>query len=211
MALLAGAVVLLVLGHAIPSAPPVRRALLGALGRAGFYTLYSLTSLALLMLVIVAYRAADPGVWLYTRNDLAPLLAILLMPLALFLIVGRLTTPARTPPIGIDRLTSAPGSVGALVWASLHLLNLGGGRQVILFAGMAAIALIALIKNHMVAAPERKRAGWLPAFGILSGREKLVWQEIGWWRAALTLVLYASLLWLHPLVFGRDPLLAAGF
>jgi uncharacterized membrane protein len=161
--------------------------------------------------VIVAYRAADPGVWLYTRPAFAPLLAVLLMPFALLLIVGRLTTTVATPPVGIDRLTSVPGSTGALIWALLHLLNLGGGRQVVLFTGMAAIALLALIKHHSLALPERRRVGWIPALGVLRGRERLVWREIGWWRLALALLLYAGLLWLHPLVFGRDPLLAAGF
>lgn len=210
MVLLAGAVVLLVLGHAVTSAPAVRRTLLARLGRAGFYALYSFVSIALLILVVASYRAADPGVWLYTRPSFAPLLAVVLMPVALFLIVGRLTTPASTPPTGIDRLTSVPGSTGALLWALLHLLNLGSARQVILFTGMAAIALIALIKNHRIAPPARKRAGWIPALAILAGHERLVGAEIGWWRLALTLVLYAVLLWLHPLVFGRDPLLAAG-
>jgi hypothetical protein len=41
---------------------------------------------------------------------------------------------------------------------------------------------------------------------ILSRRERLVWREIGWWRVGVALLVYASLLYLHPIIIGRDPL-----
>ena len=46
----------------------------------------------------------------------------------------------------------------------------------------------------------------VPFAAILSGRSKLDWRGIGWWRPLLGLVLYAALLHLHLLAFGVSPL-----
>ena len=99
-----------------------------------------------------------------------------------------------------------PGSLGVLLWALLHLLNLGEARAVVVFAGLAVMTLIALLKNLAVAGPAYRAVGWLPFAAIVRGQETLRWAEIGWWRLGLALLVYASLLYLHPIVIGRDPL-----
>ena len=45
------------------------------------------------------------------------------------------------------RLSAAPGSLAVLLWALLHLLNLGEARQVVVFSGMVLIAGAALVRN----------------------------------------------------------------
>lgn len=209
MAQLAGALVLLILSHAIPSAPKVRERLLSTFGRAGFYAGYSAISLLTLALVIVAYRDA-PWVWLYTPPAGARWLAVLLMPLAVFLVVGRLTTSPGPEPAGVYRITAVPGSLGILLWASLHLLNLGAAHQVLLFGAFAAIALLALIKNLRQAPPAFRRIGAVTFLAMVTERERLVWREIGWWRLVVALAGYGLLLGLHPLVIGLDPLAGLG-
>ena len=162
--------------------PQTRANLIEALGRRVFMALYSAVSLAALVLVVWSYRAADPGIWLYSPPIEAKTFTVLAMPIPLFLLVGRLTTPARSAePIGIYRITAVPGSLSVLLWTLLHLAALLGAWQVvILFAGMAAIALFALVKNWRTATPARRQAGILPFAGIIRGRERLVWSEIGW-------------------------------
>jgi uncharacterized membrane protein len=71
---------------------------------------------------------------------------------------------------------------------------------------MSSIALFALIKNWRATDPAHRQAGMLPFSGIVRGRERLVWKEIGWGRLLLALVLWAGLLLLHPVVIGPDPL-----
>jgi uncharacterized membrane protein len=187
--------------------PQTRANLIEALGRRVFMTLYSAVSLAALILVVWSYRAADPGIWLYSPPIESKTFTVLAMPIPLFLLVGRLTTPARSAePIGIYRITAVPGSLSVLLWTLLHLAALGGARQVIVFAGMAAIALFALVKNWRTANPARRQAGILPFAGIIRGRERLVWSEIGWGRLLLTLALWTALLVLHPVVIGPNPL-----
>ncbi|UEM02418.1 hypothetical protein JL101_020825 [Skermanella rosea] len=201
------ATLFLVGSHVVPGLPGMRSSLIEALGRRMFLAVYSIVSLAALVLLVWSYRTADAGTWLYLPSVEARTLAVLAMPVALFLLVGRLTTPAGSPePVGIYRITAVPGSLSVLLWTLLHLAVLGGTRQVIVFAGMAAIALFSLVRNWQAASPARRRAGILPFSGMIRGREKLVWNEIGWGRLLLALAVWAALLLLHPVVIGPDPL-----
>ncbi|UEM18521.1 hypothetical protein JL100_015495 [Skermanella mucosa] len=207
MELLILSTLLLIGSHVVPGLPGVRSSLVAALGRTAFLTAYSAVSLATLALLVRSYAAADMGAWLYVPPAEARVFTVVAMPVALFLLVGRLTTPARTAdPAGIYRITAVPGSLGVLLWTLLHLASLGEARQVVVFAGMAAIALFSLARNWHAAGPARRRAGILPFAGILLGRERLEWGEIGWARPLLAIVLWAALLLLHPVVIGPDPL-----
>jgi uncharacterized membrane protein len=201
------ATLFLIASHIVPGMPQTRARLIEALGRRAFLTLYSAVSIAALVLVVWSYRAADPGVWLYFPPAEAKTFAVLAMPIPLFLLVGRLTTPPRSAePVGIYRITTVPGSLSVLLWTLLHLASLGGARQVIVFAGMAAIALFALVKNWRAATPARRQAGILPFSGIVRGHQRFEWSEIGWGRLLLTVALWVALLLLHPVVIGPDPL-----
>jgi uncharacterized membrane protein len=207
MALLIAATLLVIASHVVPSAPGLRERLIGTFGRSGFYAGYSLISLLTLGLLIWAYRAAGPQPWLYAPPPAARILALAAMLIATFLVTARLTTPAQPDrPHGIYRVSAVPGSLGVLLWALVHLLNLGEARAVVVFAGLAVMTLIALVKNLRLAGPAYRHVGWLPLAAIVRGREVLVWREIGWWRVGLALLVYASLLYLHPIVIGRDPL-----
>jgi uncharacterized membrane protein len=189
------ATLFLVGSHVVPGMPRVRSFLVGALGHRMFLTIYSIVSAAALVLVVWSYRAADPSLWLYFPPGETKIFTVLAMPFPLFLLVGRLTTPVKlAEPTGIYRITAVPGSLSILLWTLLHLASLGGARQVIVFAGMAVIALFAMVKNGRNAMPAGKQAGILP------------FSEIGWGRLALTMALWAALLLLHPVVIGPDPL-----
>jgi uncharacterized membrane protein len=211
MALLITATVLVIASHVVPSAPGMRERLIATFGRSSFYAGYSLLSLLTLGLLIWAYWAAGPQDWLYAPYPAARFVALATMLIATFLVTARLTTQAPPDrPIGIYRVTAVPGSLGVLLWALVHLLNLGEARAVVVFAGLAVMTLIALVKNLAVAGPAYRKVGWLPFAAIVRGRETLRWREIGWWRLGLALLVYASLLYLHPTVIGRDPLAGIG-
>lgn len=154
----------------MPSAPPVRARLIERLGRPGFFAAYGLLSLIILVWVILAFRGADPGVWVYLPPAKARALAVVAMPLAVVLVTGRLLQRPADHPCGIYRITAVPGSLGLLLWALLHLLVLGSVRHVLLFGGMALIALIALVKNVRLAPAPVRSVGVVPFLGILRGR-----------------------------------------
>jgi uncharacterized membrane protein len=207
MAWLIAATLLMIASHALPSAPGLRQRLIRTLGRPGFHVAYSLISLLTLGLLIWAYQAVGPQPWLYAPAQAARVIAPAAMLVATFLITARLTTPAASDrPYGIYRVTAVPGSLGVLLWALVHLLNLGEARAVVVFGGLALMALIALVKNLLLADPAYRDVGWVPFAAITADRQSFIWSEIGWWRLGLALVVYASLLQLHPIVIGRDPL-----
>jgi uncharacterized membrane protein len=207
MALLIAATVLVIASHVVPSNPGLREHLIGTFGRSVFYAGYSLLSLLTLGLLIWAYRAAGLQDRLYTPYPAVRIVAVVAMFAAAFLVTARLTTRAPPDrPIGVYRVTAVPGSLGVLLWALVHLLNLGEARAVVVFAGLGIMTLIALIKNLALAGPAYRDVGWLPFAAIVSGRQILPWREIGWWRVGLALLVYAIILHLHPIVIGRDPL-----
>jgi len=213
------AAILLFASHAIPSWPGVRPALIAQFGRPGFIAAHSVLSLVALTLFVLAYREADMAGHVFHPADSAAKLAVVLMPVALFLMVARVTTSFGEPnapnaPVGIYRITRFPGSMGLLLWALLHLQATGDTRRFILFATMAAIALFAMVKNDWVlrhagtrdAATFRARTSAVPFAAILAGRQRLVWHEIGALRVLGALAAYAAILHAHSLLFGVDPL-----
>lgn len=204
MGWLIAATAFLVASHVLPSAPGLRPWLIDHVGRRGFLVAYSVVSLLALALVIWAYRAAGPGPWLYPPLPGSRLLAVVGMVIAVFLVTGRLTTRVDPEePKGIYRLSAVPGSLGVLLWALLHLLNRGEARLVVIFGGLALIAVWSLVKNLLVAAPAYRRVGVLNA-GAMGRME--VWRAIGWRRIVLAAIGYLALLYLHPVAIGPDPL-----
>lgn len=196
----------LIATHLVPSAPPVRGWLVAALSSRHFYAGYGLLSTFALSLVIWSYRAAGPGDWLYGSFDGARLLALGLMPVAILLVIGRLTTPARGELRGIYTITTIPGSLGTLLWTVLHLLNVGEDRTVLLFGAMAAIAVMSIVKNTFIAAQRWPLGSALPCAAMLARRTAPDWSGIGWMRLGLAATVYVTLLCLHPIVIGVDPL-----
>ena len=205
----------MVLSHALLSAPAVRSRMIERLGRPGFIAVYSAISLATFAALVWTYQSADSGPWLFDPPAGGRMAAAAIMPLAVFLVIGRITTPHGEPeapraPEGIYRVCRYPGSVGLLIWAGLHLVNLGDARRTLLFAAMALIAVLAFIKNDRLRRRAKRESTEetriLPFSDILAGRRHMPWREIGWWRFALTAVLYGALLLGHPYVLGIAPL-----
>lgn len=216
------------LSHAVPSWPGVRERLRARLGKTGFGALHGLGSTATLALLAVAYRAQESRELLFVPAPWAATLAVALMPVAFVLIGLRLSCPpgelrAPRPAAGIYRLTRAPGAVGTLLWALLHLQAAGDGVRVALFALMALIAVFSLVKNRyaMALADTDDVRAFLrdtavtPGLALLRGRQQFIAAE---WLAprplaglAAGIAAYVVMLALHPQLFGVDPKALAGF
>ncbi|HRJ60090.1 MAG TPA: NnrU family protein [Azospirillaceae bacterium] len=214
------------LSHAVPSWPGLREVLRVKLGRAGFGALHGLGSTAALTWLILAYRAQESREMLFVPADWAPGLAVALTPVAFVLIALRLACPpgeltAPKPPSGIYRLTRAPGALGTLLWALLHLQATGDGVRVALFGLFALIAGFSLLKNHYALTRSQDAAArtflnetaLLPGWALLRRRTRFVSAEWRAWRpllgVAAGLTAWALMLALHPVLFGVDPLALA--
>lgn len=211
--------------HLLVSGTRVRDTLTARIGVGAYMGLFSLSSLAGLAWMGLAFAQArgTPGdsVW-WDLTPLTRLVQIGLQLLAMLLIVPGLTTANPTsvaqegaldrPGVvcGMLRITRHPFLWGVAVWAAGHLLVNGDAASVLLFATMLALALTGTLS---IDAKRRRVLGakWdafaaqtsnVPFAAIFQGRQRFILGEIGWWRIALAVAVWAALAWAHPFLFG---------
>jgi len=221
---LIAATAVFVFGHFLLSSRPLRAPLVRALGQGGFLPLYSIAVAAAFLWMLAAYRAA-PAFQVWAPDPVLNWVPILVMPVAVFLVLAGITTtnptlvggeqriaagaPARRAP-GIISVTRHPFLWGTTLWAASHLAANGGAAQMIVMCGILVLSLggMAHIDQRREAAlgsdwgPIRMTTSVIPFAAILSGRCKLDWAGIGWWRPAGALVLYAALMHAHAWIIG---------
>ncbi|HEV2531220.1 NnrU family protein [Phenylobacterium sp.] len=211
--------------HLLVSGTPVRDALTARIGQGAYMGLFSLASVAGLAWLIFAFTgahgaAANEVLWSVT--PITRWLQIVLQLAAMLLIVPGLATPNPTSVRqeatlqkvdvvkGMLRITRHPFLWGVALWAAGHLLVNGDIAGIVLFAAMLALALFGTVSIDT----KRRRAlgkSWdafaaqtsnVPFAAIAAGRQQLSLGEIGWWRIALGITVWAGLAWGHPYLFG---------
>jgi len=204
--------------HVLPSTP-LRALAVRTIGERAWLGLFGLASLAGLAWMVSAYsRAPFEALWPGLR-----LVPVTLLPIALVLLACGLLSRNPTvigqaaslkhedPARGIIRVTRHPVMWAVMLWAGAHLLAIGSLQAVVFYGGLL---LLAAVGTTLQDARKAKTLGedWqrfaartsnLPFGAILQGRNRLSWREIGWWRPAAGLALFALLLSLHPWLFGQ--------
>ncbi|MBW8813931.1 MAG: NnrU family protein [Caulobacterales bacterium] len=214
-----------VLLHLLVSGTRVRDALTGAIGVGPYMGLFSAASAAGLAWLGFAFAGAlgTPGDRFYWDITPAARYAQVVVQLvAMLLIVPGLTTPNPTsvrqegaldrPDVvkGMLRITRHPFLWGVAVWAAGHLIVNGNTASIILFG---SLLLLGLFGTSSIDAKRRRALGpkWdtfaaqtsnVPFAAIIAGRQQLRLGEIGWWRIALGVAIWALLAWAHPYLFG---------
>jgi len=221
----AAAGLFLLITHFGISSTPLRAALVARMGEKPYLGLFSLLS-ALAFWWLGASYANAPYEPLWLPAGWQAWVPILVVPVALFLVVAGLSTPNPTsvgqekllaegqePVRGILRVTRNPFLWGVGLWALAHIVPNGDVASLFLFGSLAVLALAGSVLIDIKLA-RRLGPAWdryaahtsnIPFAAILAGRQSFVWREIGWWRVAVALVLYAAFLHLHRLVFGVSP------
>jgi uncharacterized membrane protein len=213
-------------GHFLLSHPPVRSGIVNRLGERTFLGGYSLLMALFLLWAIFAYRSA-PTMWLWQLGAAGRKVPLFVMPFALVLAVvgltsrnptavgGELAADIRSSAKGIVTITRHPFLWGVGLWALAHLAANGDAASVILFGGMALLALCGMQAiDHKRSV--RLGSAWrsfadatslLPFAAALSGRSRIDWRGIGWVRPLVALVLYVALVHTHHRIFGGAPVL----
>ncbi|MPZ09640.1 MAG: NnrU protein [Kiloniellaceae bacterium] len=214
-------------GHFLLSSRPVRPLLNARFGERGFRLVYSAVMVATLVWMLAAYRSA-PFVPVWDPALVLGWVPLLVMPLASILLVAGLTSPNPTlvggerfldgapgsPAVGILSITRHPFLWGTGLWALSHLLANGDLASMAMMSGIAVLSFggmrhIDLRRESNLGAswgPMKLTTSVLPFAAALTGRTKVDWRGIGWWRPALGLVVYAALLHLHSGLIGVSPL-----
>ncbi|MCH8098733.1 MAG: NnrU protein [Proteobacteria bacterium] len=221
---LIAATAVFVFGHFLLSSGPLRTPLVRTLGQGGFLPLYSIAVAAAFLWMLAAYREA-PAVQVWTPDPVLNWVPILVMPVAIFLVLAGITTsnptmvggeqriaasgPARRAP-GIISVTRYPFLWGTTLWAASHLAANGTAAEMIVMGGILVLGLggMAHIDQRREVAlgsawgPIKLTTSVVPFVAILSGRCKLDWAGIGWWRPAGALVLYGAIMHAHAWIIG---------
>ena len=213
------AYVVFFLSHSLPVRPPLRPWLQARLGASGFTLAYSALSLAVLAwLIAAAGRTPHVTLWDWAPWQIhVPLIVMGPVCVILALSIGRPNPfsfggsrndqfdPARP---GIVRLSRHPLLLALALWATTHAVPNGDLAHVILFGTFAAFALLG---GHLIDRRKRREMG--PEWQRMRDRvadARFLCLPVSWQRLAARIAigigLYVALLWLHPWLFGVDPL-----
>lgn len=206
--------------HLLPSTP-LRSGLVKLLGGNGYLALFSVAAGTALIWYAAAYSAA-PYREVWPALSALRYVPLAVMPFAMILLVCGYTTRnpmavmqekhfhATDPAPGILKVTRHPIMWAITLWSLSHLVANGDQASLIFFGGMAALALLGMpLMDHRRA--ETLGSAWgpfalttsaIPFVAAIQGRAKPRWSEIGWWRIAIGLVLYAGALAVHGPAIG---------
>jgi len=210
--------------HVLVSGTSLRAAIVAKTGEVVYQTAFSVVSLLGLIWLGFAYAAVEPVELWEPAAWLRPIAHLLTLLSFLFVAIG-VATPSPTAvggeaalregvtATGIQRITRHPFLWGVALWALAHLLVSATLASLIFFG---SLLLLALVGPPSIDAKRERMFGeqWtqfaestssVPFLAISQGRNSLELAEIGWWRAALGLVLYAVFLGTHTWLFGASP------
>ena len=211
--------------HIVLSGTPLRSFLARRLTESGYLGLFSVIAAVTVVWLAWAYAEAPREELWYGAPWLKILTWVVMIPAVFFFVLG-FSTPNPTAVQaerlfaeadavqGVLRITRHPVMWGLGLWGVAHMIANGDLASLIFFGSLTLLAFAGAASQQ-----GRKRllldASWdkfaattsyVPFAAILSGRNKLVWSEIGIWRPALVIVAYVALVAFHPLVIGVSPM-----
>ena len=186
MTFLIAGVSLWVIAHLIPSlGAGLRKQLIDKLGAGPYRGLFTLIVFASLGLIIFGWRST-PEEYLYVLPAWSRSVGFVLMLIAIFLF------GVSHGKSVVKRIVRHPMLMGVFIWSLSHLLMNGTTRALVLFGGLGIWALIEMPLINV-----REGSSELPqAPGMRS-------ELIG---VAISAVVFAVLLFLHPYFAGVSPL-----
>ncbi len=201
--------------HVLPSRFGLRARLVSTVGERTYLIGYSLLSLALIAwLISAAVRAPVVPLW-QTQVWHYHAALTLMLPASMLFLGGALSpnplsvsfrkTGYDPKQPGVVGLTRHPILWAFLLWSVAHVLPNGDLVSLIMFGGFAVFAL-----GGMTILDRRRRRELGPDWQRLAAT---AWPDFGSLFVAIVggALLWALLLWLHPVLIGPDPLAIVGW
>ena len=203
--------------HSVPAIRPVRDRCVSALGEWVYIVVYSLVSIAVIVWMVSAViRAPYVELWVMTAGAMWTA-ASLMLPATAFLVFGMTTPNSLSLPVkpeafdsdnpGVLAVTRHPILLGLALWAVAHIPPNGSLSALVLFG----FAFLFSIAGMFIVDARRRRAWGVETWQKQTAKTALLsWRfgrvPIADQRWLIVAVVYALMIWLHPLVLGVAPL-----
>ena len=221
---------LLFLGsHLLISSRAVRPLLIARFGDVNYSGIYSVVALATFIPLVLAFSYhKHSGAMLWNLRDVAVVrwLAWLLMLAALIIFVASFITPNpgsmgaqagrkdSSVARGVLKISRHPGFVAFSMFGLAHILMNGFAGDVIFFASFPALSIIGGMhqdgrKEVQLGAAYKKledSTSFFPGLALIQGRQHWTSADTPWTAIAIGLALTALIVWLHPTIFGGNPM-----
>ncbi len=214
------AAVFLVGSHMVLSHGAIRRGLVGKLGLRGHRLVYALISIVAMAWLVLAYRDA-PFQTVFEATIRLQHMSLSMMLLAALLIVGGYTIAnpsaiiledlkSSGPLSGTLKITRAPVMWGVAIFAFVHMLANPDAASLIFFGALLVLAIAGgwhLDRRKQAEGGQTwqklcDQTSFWPLKAIVSGRTKLSFADLSWWRLGLGVALYGGMLFAHKLIIG---------
>ena len=161
--------------------PGVRQALIDRVGRFPYQGLFSLPLILALVCMVVGWKAIGPGEPYYVLAG-ARLISMALMVVAACLFI------ASNAPTDIKRVVRHPQLISVVLWSFAHLYSNSDTRSLVLFGGLAVWAMLEIVVIN------RAEGEWQKPAPVGAVKTSV--------SAAIGLVVFAVLLFIHPWLAG---------
>jgi uncharacterized membrane protein len=221
---------LLFLGsHLVISSRAVRPRLIAMVGERAYPGVYSIVALATFIPLVLAFaHHKHSGAMLWDLRDIPVVrwLVWLLMLLALIIFVASFITPNpgsmgaqpgdknASVVRGVLKISRHPGFVAFSMFGLAHILMNGFVGDVIFFGSFPALSIIGGLhqdarKEVQLGASYRKleeSTSFFPGLALIEGRQHWTSADMPWSAIAIGIALTALIVWLHPMIFGGNPM-----
>ena len=214
--------------HLVISSRAVRPRLIAAVGDGAYAGIYSLVAFATFVPLVLAFAYhKHSGAILWNLRDVPPVrwLVWLLMLFAFIILIASFITPnpgSMGAPGGSDasvargvlKISRHPGFIGFSTFGIAHILMNGFVGDVIFFGSFPALSIIGGMhqdarKKAQLGAPYQslvESTSIFPGLALMQGRQHWTSADMPWTAIAIGIALTAIILWLHPTIFGGNPL-----
>ena len=221
---------LLFLGsHLVMSSHSVRRRLIALVGEHAYPGIYSIVALATFIPLVLAFaHNKHSGAMLWNLRDVPAVrwLVWVLMLFAFIVFVASFITPnpgsmgaqgeAKNASVarGVLKISRHPGFVAFSAFGIAHILMNGSVGDIIFFGSFPTLAIIGGI--HQDARKEaqlgrsykslEESTSFFPGLALIQGRQHWTSGDTPWAAIAIGIAVTAVILWLHPTIFGGNPI-----
>ena len=215
--------------HLVISSRVVRPRLIALVGERAYPGIYSLVALGTFIPLVLAFAYhKHSGAMLWNLRDISALryMVWLLMLFAFVVFIASFITPnpgsmsaqGETRNAGVARgvlkISRHPSFIAFSAFGLAHLLMNGFVGDVIFFGTFPALSIVGGMhqdarKEVQLGASYKSLAentSFFPGLALVDGRQHWTSADMPWAAIAIGLVLTALILWLHPMIFGGNPL-----